>query len=499
MAPKFEYKNIAVTDLLVNPTNPRFRPVVNQVEAIERMLETQKGKLVRLAGDIMKHGVNPADITIVTPDTKNPLKYLVQEGNRRTTILKLLNNPDLADKQFKFIHSSRFKELADEFASNPITELHCVVYPAKEDTDHWVQLKHTGNNEGIGTESWDAQQAARFAGEQSGRPSEALQVIDYLSTSPTFDAVIKAKLDDVNSSTLQRLLGTKAVKEFLGIKLSKGVLYASLIPTEFERGVGKIVSDILTGMSARDMDKKSHREEYIWSFDEEYTPDTSKVTEKDWALNTPQDAVPAAETGPNTGTGSLGNGPDGVTTSKTKDAPNNGSGKEAGGSPSNQPVAGSGSDSNTSTRSNRLSTDRETLLPRKFVANIQNNRANKIYRELKKLNVNDFENASGVLFRVFVEVSTDIYIDKQALSTVNKNSKLRHKVEAVAKHMETSGFSDQYKLKGVRNAVSNDHIILSIHTFNAIVHNPDYSPDALSLKKAWDNIEPYMEALWQHA
>lgn len=206
MSPKFEYKNIAVTDLLVNPTNPRFRPVVNQIDAIERMLETQKGKLVRLAGDIISHGINPADITIVTPDPKNPLKYLVQEGNRRTTILKLLNNPDLADKRFKFIHSSRFKELTDKFSSDPITELHCVIYPTKGDTDHWVQLKHTGNNEGIGTESWDAQQAARFAGEQTGRPSEALQIIDYLSASPTFDSIIKAKLDEVNSSTLQRLL-----------------------------------------------------------------------------------------------------------------------------------------------------------------------------------------------------------------------------------------------------------------------------------------------------
>lgn len=164
----------------------------------------------------------------------------------------------------------------------------------------------------------------------------------------------------------------------------------------------------------------------------------------------------------------------------------------------NQPAEGVDSSAKP-TRSNRLSTDRETLLPRKFVANISNSRANKIYRELKKLNVNDFENAAGVLFRVFVEVSTDLYIDKHASSiTMHVNSKLRQKVEAVAKHMEDSGFSDKYKLKGVRTAVNSEHNVLSIHTFNAIVHNPDYSPDALSLKKAWDNIEPYMEALWQH-
>lgn len=464
------------------------------------MLETQKGKLVRLAGDIIKYGVNPADITIVMPDPKNPLKYLVQEGNRRTTILKLLNNPDLADKRFKFIHSPRFKELTGEFAVNPITELHCVVYHAKEDTDHWVQLKHTGNNEGIGTESWDAQQAARFAGEQTGRPSEALQVIDYLSASPTFDITIKARLDEVNSSTLQRLLGTKAVKEFLGVKLHKRALYASLIPTELEKGLGKIVADILAGLSARDMDKKSHREEYIWSLIEEHTPDTSKVTEKDWALNAPQDAVPAAEPEHKAGAGSPRSGPVGVTNSESGDEVDNDNGSEASDSPPNQTAAESGGGDTKSTRSNRLSTDRETLLPRKFVANIQNNRANKIYRELKKLNVNDFENATGVLFRVFVEVSTDIYIEKHVSSiVVHENSKLRQKVEAVARHMEDSGFSDKHKLKGVRTAVNSEHNVLSIHTFNAIVHNPAYSPDALSLKKGWDNIEPYMEALWQQA
>lgn len=76
------------------------------------------------------------------------------------------------------------------------------------------------------------------------------------------------------------------MKEFLGLKLNKGVLYASLVPAELEKGLGKIVADILTGLSARDMDKKSDREGYIWSLSEEYTPDISKVTEKDWALST---------------------------------------------------------------------------------------------------------------------------------------------------------------------------------------------------------------------
>ena len=86
MSKKFTYKTISIADLLVNITNPRFRPVDNQREAIDQMLNDQQDKLIRLAEDIINSGINPSELTIVTPEPSNPKKYIVQEGNRRVTM-----------------------------------------------------------------------------------------------------------------------------------------------------------------------------------------------------------------------------------------------------------------------------------------------------------------------------------------------------------------------------------------------------------------------------
>ena len=46
---KHEYKQIKITDLLLNPSNPRLNPVQHQVESIEAMVEDQGEKLIELA------------------------------------------------------------------------------------------------------------------------------------------------------------------------------------------------------------------------------------------------------------------------------------------------------------------------------------------------------------------------------------------------------------------------------------------------------------------
>ena len=44
---KYDYKQVRITDLLLNTSNPRFNPVKHQTETIQAMVEDQQGKLVR--------------------------------------------------------------------------------------------------------------------------------------------------------------------------------------------------------------------------------------------------------------------------------------------------------------------------------------------------------------------------------------------------------------------------------------------------------------------
>ena len=63
------------------------------------MIEDQGDKLYSLVDDIVNNGLSPVDLIIVTPN-EDSNKYVVLEGNRRITSLKLLNNLTLIDDKY---------------------------------------------------------------------------------------------------------------------------------------------------------------------------------------------------------------------------------------------------------------------------------------------------------------------------------------------------------------------------------------------------------------
>lgn len=94
-------KKIKLTSLFVNTENYRFEPLSSQKEAIDKMIEDQEDKLYSLADDIVTNELSPVDLIMVTP-SEDVNKYIVLEGNRRITSLKLLNNPTLIDDKYSY-------------------------------------------------------------------------------------------------------------------------------------------------------------------------------------------------------------------------------------------------------------------------------------------------------------------------------------------------------------------------------------------------------------
>ncbi|EQD36950.1 Uknown, partial [mine drainage metagenome] len=62
----------------------------------QAMLDEQKEKLVNLATDILDNGLSPAERLIVVPDEDEPGHFIVCEGNRRLTAIRLMDDPRLA-------------------------------------------------------------------------------------------------------------------------------------------------------------------------------------------------------------------------------------------------------------------------------------------------------------------------------------------------------------------------------------------------------------------
>src|SRR5436189_215030 len=90
-----EPRSIQPSNLLIDAENPRLpQPNTGQREAHRALAEHQQHKLLNLAKDIVRSGLDPSNLPIVTPANDDLKRYVVLEGNRRLVALKALENPD---------------------------------------------------------------------------------------------------------------------------------------------------------------------------------------------------------------------------------------------------------------------------------------------------------------------------------------------------------------------------------------------------------------------
>lgn len=451
-----ETKLIKISNLKINFENPRFENVQNQREAINSMIENQKEKLIRLADDIIENGLNPSDLIIVTPDLSDSNSYIVLEGNRRITTLKILNNPNLVSATSMNGLLNRFKKLSERFNENPFSKVQCVVFENETEAMKWIKLKHTGENDGVGTVTWDAQQKARFEEKIEGKSSLALQIIEYLKKDNGFDENLKSELPKMPSSNLQRLLTDPNVRKVIGLNLKDGKIVTTYTPDEIRKPLTKIIRDLIsTDFTVKQIYYKEDREKYIETFDKLDIPSKNdnahieewEIENKNFVKNT-----------------SVENN---IVTKVDK-------------RPYNVP----------------LSINRKNLIPVSCVIKINISRVNKIYRELKSINVDEFENAVSVLFRVFIELSIDSFVESKKLNCKIDDS-LALKVGKVVEYLKNNTDITTQQLSPVNTSLSNKNSYLSMVTFNQYVHNKYVIPSPKELKISWDGLEPFIVKLWE--
>ncbi|WP_375587498.1 ParB N-terminal domain-containing protein [Flagellimonas aurea] len=444
-------KLIDIADLHINIENPRFEMVGNQREAIKTMIEDQGEKLAKLADDITNEGLNPGDPIFVTKHEKQTNQYNVLEGNRRVTALKLLENPDLIPETNKSL-LNKFKKLSEQYSKSSIEKVPCVLFDEEKEAEHWIELKHTGQNDGVGTVVWDAQQKARYDERVKGTSSYALQIIDFLQKEDSVDSELKKNLSKVKSSSLQRLATDPDFRRVSGIDIKDGKVITRYEPAEVAKPLSKAANDLLRkDFTVKDIYYKDDRLNYLETFKKTDLPDKTQELSGNWEL---------------------------ISTTRPKKA-----------DPKKAKPKGK--------KSKALISKRHTIIPKSTIIPISQPRVNKIYHELKDLDLRDFENSGAIAFRVFIELSMDSYIEKNPISGVTNNSKLSHKLKSVASDLETKGILDKNKLKGAYTAATMKDSIFSIDTFNAFVHNKDFNPDAEQLKKNWDNLEIFFVKLWE--
>jgi len=451
----YNIHEIEVDKLLFDVRNPRHDVLSDQTETLHEIMIDQKGKLVKLAKDIVDFGINPSELSIVTPSEDYSDKFVVTEGNRRLAALQLLSDPAMAALGYDSISIDKLKSYGKRYKDNPIERLPCVVFKQRDDANHWIELRHTGANEGRGVVPWGAKEKARF-NESQGKPHPEFQVLEFVKKNANLSEEDLEYLKKPNISSIQRLINDPNVREALGIDMTDGYVNTNLPPGEIINGLTKLVIDFATQRkSVDDIRRKENREDYISEFTEEYLPDANANEIETWMLQ--------SQTGP----------------VKPRILPSKG-------------VSGAVSGK----KSVPLSTSRPKLIPASCVLKVKNApRINKIYRELRDLEIDHFENSGAVMFRVFLELSLEEYARKNQIP-FDKYTGLSAMLQKVAEHMKTNNFMTPDELKPIRVAYSSKDSMFSSDTLHAYVHNPDFAPKSKDLKITWDNFEKFFKAMW---
>ncbi|RJP21524.1 MAG: hypothetical protein C4520_09545 [Candidatus Abyssobacteria bacterium SURF_5] len=443
----YDIKEIPLANLLLDVENPRHDLVESQKGAIQAMLDDQQDKLLHLAEDIIEAGPNPSEALLVIPHLGNANLYVVLEGNRRITALKILETPAILDGDTPRQLREKFRKLSLLYKRNPVDRIPCAIMQNRKAADRWIRLKHTGENQGRGVVAWGAKEVARF-NERLGKKSPALQVVDFVKDKIEAKSDLRKRIEEVSVTNLMRLLKDPYVREFLGIEIAGGEVKSDLLPEETLKGLKKIVIDLADNrINVNDIRSKTDRVDYIETFRKGDVPDRSKQSAAQWGLESAKENVFDVK-------------------------------KET-----------------TGKRSKPVYTKRKTLIPSSFIIKIDHPRINSIYRELKKLDLDVYPNAGAIAFRVFFELSIDHHIEKNNLP-IHENSTLSKKAEAVMTDLKKKKLLQENQLKPIHVAISSPHSLLSIDTMHAYVHNKHLLPKPRELKQAWDEMQEFVENLW---
>lgn len=447
-----EIKTIKLTNLSINADNPRYESQLTQKAAIEMIVLDQKDKLFNLASDILEHGLNPLDMILVTPIDAN--RYKVLEGNRRVTALKILQNPKLINDDMLKLRK-RFEKLIKGKDVSLLKSVKCVLIEDQTEANLWIKRKHAGQLDGRGTVGWDSLQVQRFEAQSEGKKSDVLQIIDFLLNSDIISSSIKSKVPSINITNLERLIADPYVRKHLGIVRNNGQLTSVFEKQNVIDGLVKVIEDITSpGFSVNKIYNKEKRKQYIEELG--INVQCTNRAENAWMFSNAENEQSKE--------------------SEVKAASSN--------------------------KKKSSNTQRSVLIPKKFQLPIENPRISQIFSELKCTSMISSPNAVAVLFRVFLELTIDSFLNNHGLAKdgrpASEEQNLIGKCCRVMNYLRQKNLMPQEKLTGIQHELKDSTSIFSIDSLNAYVHNMHFSPKEDNLRIGWDNVEPFFDVVWNN-
>ncbi|RIK93153.1 MAG: hypothetical protein DCC73_09475 [Proteobacteria bacterium] len=434
------YRFLPLSSLVVNKSNDRHGELENETAAIAWLFNNREQHMKNLAKDIIEKG-ELYEAPLVTPQGD---KYLVFDGNRRVTCLKVLQNPQRAPNGEL---QKYFKELSSKVEEGFFDKIQCQVETDRDRIDDILFRRHTGTQNGVGQSTWDDRMKANFV-TRTGKGS-SISVADEIEVRLKEKNMLPAR-KKIPRSTMNRLLSSEAFRNRVGFSINKKRFEYTHDESIVLNALKRIAEDL------------SHKNVVLGDI---------------WDVDGKRKYLDKLE-----GEGVLPTHLHSLSTKKQAEK------KAAVSEPIQNPL------SLRSASLGQISIEkpdrRETLIPRldykiAWPGRLHRHRA--IWEELQfHLKLVCHPNAISVLFRVLLELSIENYINQTKLP-IGENDKLAKRIMKVAQDLYSKGKIEK-KYLGELKKFDNAEKILSADTLNRYVHSPDFAPSSGHLTALWDSL-----------
>jgi len=412
---------------------------------------------------LIKSIINDIDLPqleklVVWKDDEN--NNFVIEGNRRLTAYKLLTNKYLTEdkKILDFL-----QEVKDEIIIDENFLLECIICENKEDALRYVDRKHANGNNEV---NWGEPERLNYEFRRGKGNSSNIIKLEVTNIVKSMDLPEEMKdkiLGKGYVTTFFRAITTTPAKHKYGYKIEDGKL--KIENKHFEEELKIIIYTILKkeDFAGNTIDSRTlNKTENIETFIQSINLDQTKKIEKDIEEKTTTNIF--GEKNINIGKTNIN-----IEDPKKKSLPK--------------------------------STNRKNLIPKNFSLRINEPKINNIFRELRDdLLLDDsilaVPNATGVLFRVFLEISLDYYAKKNQ-HNFSSTDTIKQKIPWVTKSLIEKGY-DKKIFNNINKVGSakKENTYLSIENFHEYVHSYTTQPSPNELKLKWDNLQEFFETLW---
>jgi hypothetical protein len=422
------YEDLPIALLRVNRANDRHGELIDESAAIAELFRLHDERMRNLAADIAQQKAI-YDPPLVHPEDN---EFVVFDGNRRVTCLKLILEPQRAPTQDL---QGFFRNLHNEWEADFPETIICQVEEDRVVIDAILHRRHTGSQKGVGQIDWNARAKLNFAQRTGtgGSVNVAAEVERFLTAEDRLPG------EPIPWSTLTRLLSSEEFRNRVGVSTVGRRFQLTHNPHAVSDALERITSDLATQrVTLGNLWNNEGKRAYL------------NQLEAEDILPTEEDRLA-------------------------------------------QPAPPEGAPRRPRRRRERPVPRQSTFIPMDapqipWIGAQQRVRA--IWEELQSLELESHPNAIAALVRILTELAVESYILEHAIQVPEG---LSRRVGAVAASLRDRDLIDQAYYDEI-GRIRRDDALISIPSMQRYIHSPDFAPMENELRIYWTRLGRFLVA-----